>query len=272
MRGHAPAPASAEDGFLTVRFHEFYRELLELKNQVTGQGDWLFAAEAGEGGGTASPGTAPPNAVWQRLLTLLERQALAARGSGGDLAASIYSQAQYLMAALADEIFLHLDWPGREVWKTQLLEARLFKSHSAGETVFERLDELLANPDPIYLELARLYLASLALGFRGKYRDLESGELELASYRGRLLLFIHRQEATLLEGRERLFPEAYASTYDRGKSRRLPYLRRWLIAALLLLGLWILGSHAVWWELTRDLEPTVERILRGPPDEQEPPF
>lgn len=271
-KGAGNKKGGTTEGFLSARFQEFYLEFLALGEQITGSGDWLFTADPlATADHLASPDTAPvdggisPNAVWQRLITLLERQALTAQGHGGDLAATIYSQAQYLMAALADEILLNLEWAGRETWKTQLLEAHLFKTHSAGEVIFERLDEMLASPDPIYLEIARLYLTALALGFQGQFRDSEHGDLKLASYRQRLLLFIHHQEATLLRGEESLFPDAYTSTLDHGISRELPYLRRWVLFSLVLLGLWVFASVGVWWELTGDLRPILERIIRDAP-------
>jgi len=249
-----------------AQFQEFYRELVRLKGRI-GRDEWLMLA------GDEPPGVVAetsPNAVWQVLLSLLERQALESRRSGGDFAASIYAQAQYVMAALADDIFLHLDWPSREAWQSHLLEARLFQSHTAGDAIFERLDELLTRTDPVYLELAHLYLAALALGFQGKYRGQDTAELELAAYRRRLLAFITRQEATALEGRERFFPETYAHTLDRSEGRELPYLRRWVIAFVVLIALWILVSHLVWWELTRDLRPLLERIVTATSEEGPP--
>lgn len=257
MRDLVQRPGPSGETYLMAQFQEFYGELVRLKARI-GRDDWLVLT------GDEPPDVVAetsPNAVWQVLLSLLERQALESRRSGGDFAASIYAQAQYVMAALADEIFLHLDWPSREAWQSNLLEAKLFQSHTAGDVIFERLDELLARTDPVYLELAQIYLAALALGFQGKFRGQDNADLELAAYRRRLLAFITRQEATALEGRERFFSEAYAHTLDRGEGRELPYLRRWVTAFVVLVALWIFGSHLVWWKLTRDLRPLLERIV-----------
>src|SRR5215207_2820442 len=128
--------------FLLDRFQDFYREVLRLKQSV-GQGNWVFDGQAGQPGQVIQGGTPvedlSPTAVWRTLLALLERQALDASRSGGDFALEVYRRAQYAMAALADEVFLHLDWPGREAWRSNLLESRLFSSHRAGEELFERI-------------------------------------------------------------------------------------------------------------------------------------
>ena len=47
------------------------------------------------------------------------------RRTGGEYASALYRRAQYVMAALADETFLYLDWPGRDAWRANLLEFKL---------------------------------------------------------------------------------------------------------------------------------------------------
>ncbi|MCB1037238.1 MAG: DotU family type IV/VI secretion system protein [Acidobacteria bacterium] len=264
-----------ERSFLTRQFHEFYREVVRLTRRVD-SGDWLFDAggEAPFPAAAGDPATAErplearhleerpaPSAVWQSLLTLLERQALAARLSGGDFAAEIYRQAQFVMAALGDEIFIHTAWPGKEAWKERLLEAELFGTHRAGERIFEQIDELLVRRDPIYLDLAQLYLYALALGFEGRYRDQEGGKYSLASYRRRLFNFISGRDPELDSKPEKLFPQTYAHTLDQAVMKRLPYLRPWLYGFAAMLLLWILIAHPVWRGLISDMEPAIRSIL-----------
>lgn len=252
------------ESFLISQFHDFYREVVHLKRQVR-RGAWVFESEEAEptpiqaetGDRTA------PSAVWQALLTLLERQALVARRSGGDFAVEIFRQAEYVMAGLADEVFLNLDWGGKESWQKHLLEAHLFQSHRAGEEFFDRLDELLQRRDPVYLDLARLYLFALSLGFQGKYRGDPDGAYELARYRRRLFNFICGRDPELESGTEPLFPTAHAGTLAQGKRKRLPYLRPWLVAFAALIALWILIAHPVWRNLIADMEPAIQSILGG---------
>lgn len=252
--------------FLLDRFQDFHREVLLLRERVS-QGAWVFDAER-----AAAPAPAvgqlvetAPTAVWRSLLTLLERQALEAGRNGGDFALEVYRRAQYAMAALADEVFLNLDWAGREAWRDHLLEARLFGSHRAGEELFERIEELLRDRDTVYGELARVYLTVLALGFQGKYRGRPDGERELDSYRRRLFRFIFGREPQAVTagggGGERLVPQAYASTLDEGSRTTLPHLKPWLWAMVLLTVLWIAGGHLLWRSTVAGLEPLVDEIL-----------
>lgn len=245
------------ESFLMKRFREFYREVIRLKRKVA-EGGWVFAGEEGEAEGTERRRA---TAVWQRLLTLLERQALLAQRAGGDFAEGMYRQAQYVMAALADETFLNLDWGGRAAWSSDLLESKLFKSHQAGEDVFRRLDELLFHRDPVYIDLAEVYLQALALGFQGRYRDDSEGPRQLASYRRQLLEFIGDREPDLLAESDRLVPEAYAATLDQGSGRRLPYTRPWLLALGGVVLVWLLVTHLLWRDLIADMKPLVDQIV-----------
>ena len=261
-----------EGSFLIRHFHEFYREVVRLTRNVD-RGSWLFSTAVDPPAAAAALPVEPeveqrhleerpaPSTVWQSLLTLLERQALTARRTGGDFAGEIYRQAQYVMAGLGDEIFIHTDWPGKDAWQERLLEAELFGSHRAGERIFERIDELLVRRDPIYLELAHLYLYALALGFEGRYRDRPDGQYELANYRRQLFNFISGRDPELETAPEQLFPQAYSQTLDQAVKKRLPYLRPWLYGFAALILLWILIAHPVWRGLIGDMEPAIRSIL-----------
>jgi type VI secretion system protein ImpK len=247
--------------FLLDRFQDFYREVLRLKQGV-GQGSWVFDAKPGQARQAAgTPEDLSPTAVWRTLLAMLERQALEASRSGGDFALEVYRRAQYAMAALADEVFLNLDWPGREAWRSNLLESRLFGSHRAGEELFERVEELLRDRDNVYGELARVYLMVLALGFQGKFRNHAEAERELESYRRRLFRFIFGRDPQAVRGEERLMPEAYGATLDEGSGTTLPHLKPWVWALALLVALWLGGGHLIWTATVSGLQPLVTEIL-----------
>ncbi|NOT07089.1 MAG: hypothetical protein HOP28_02675, partial [Gemmatimonadales bacterium] len=106
------------DAFILPRFREFYAEVIRLKRRVRSAGAPVAVA-AGE-----RPGEEAANLVEQRLLGLLEQQALDCARLAGEPAAKLYKDAQYVMAALADETFLNLEWDGRGLWSSRLLEHR----------------------------------------------------------------------------------------------------------------------------------------------------
>lgn len=257
--------------FLTDQFREFHRELMRLREQVA-RGSWVAPSEAAAGAAGAAGGAATagapadigepaPSAVWRALLALLERQSLAAGRGGADFAADLYRRAQYAMAALADEVFLHLEWSGREPWRNNLLEARLFGSHRAGEELFTRIEELLRDREVVLQDLARVYLMVLAAGFQGKLRGQRDGEREIEAYRQRLYRFVFGRSPKAVHGQERLVPQAYAATLDKGGAARLPHLRPWIWAVVLLTALWLAGGYALWRHEMAGLEPIVVDIL-----------
>ena len=283
----ARAGYTGGESFLLAQFREFYQEVVRWKRLAARDGQLLQVSAAGAPGAlvmTGGPGAAPgalmlvgggaaagsagavtapsvaPATIWQALLGLLNRQEAEVRRTGGEYASAIYRRAQYVMAALADEIFLYLDWPGREAWRANLLEFKLFQSYRAGEEIFRRIEALLRTRDPADLELAKIYLMALALGFRGALRGPEA-TARIDAYRRELYTFLTNRDPGSPRLPQSLFPEAYQSNVEAsGAGRRLSAARRWLLAGLLLALLWILVSHRVWLGLVEDLSPLVDEI------------
>lgn len=248
--------ASSGASQLAALFEQFYRDLLERRRAV---------AESGfEAAGDPQRGAAQAATVWQGLLTRLEQQALEVRHSSGDFAAELFREAQYVMAALADEIFLNLDWAGRAGWQAQLLESKLFGSHRAGDEVFARLDRLLQNQDPAFRSLGEVYLAALSLGFQGRYRGRPDAEEVLRAYRQRLYRFLAEREPVVFAGKQRLAAAAYGATLSQATVTRLPHTRRVIWLLLAGIAVWVLLTWPVWNRLTGDLEPTLDEILALP--------
>jgi type VI secretion system protein ImpK len=256
--------------FLLRQFREFHREVARLKRLVEYTAPVTVpgaAAGAAVGGGSSSLAPAghpesPENhaavsGVWQQLLSILERQALEAGQTGGAFAFEVYREAQYVMAALADEIFLHLEWEGKLTWP--LLESRLFQSHIAGEAVFDRLDRLLQRRDPFYLDLAAVYFMALALGFQGRYRGEPSGD-RLEQYRRQLFVMIYRRNPKLFGAVGPLFPQNYQSTLEKAVARKLPSERVWLLLVLAVLLAWLAVSQYAWTSVTRDVSCLICRV------------
>ncbi|MBP2312800.1 DotU family type IV/VI secretion system protein [Azospirillum soli] len=240
---------------MLVQFGDFFAELLRLK----------YALSAGRMG-TGEDGLTPANLagmVHQRLRMLLESQAVRARHWGGSYGEALYREAQYVMAALADEtMLLRVNWDGRDVWADRLLETALFGTRVAGERVFERLDALLADSSRASPDLATVYLVALALGFRGRcWRPEDEGELR--AYRTALARIIARHDPELAREGGHLFEQAYGHTIEQGRPVRMPHLRPWGLALVALVALFLAGSHALWVTRTADLEQALDRIERA---------
>lgn len=242
-----------DDAPLLAAFRAFYGELSRLRRHVEAD-PWAAA-----GGGDARPDA--PRAAAQRLAAVLERQALQAARAGGVTGAGLYHDAQYVMAALADEVMLHLDWWGREGWRVHLLEARFFGSGVAGERVFDRIEELLRERDAGRRDLAAVYLMALSLGFQGRFRGTDRLH-RVEELRQELFAFVFRRHPSVARGERQLFPQAYENTLrDRAP---LPPRRviRWtgVLAAVVLV--YLVASTAVWRRATGPVAAEADAIVR----------
>ena len=199
--------------------------------------------------------------VWQRLLSLFERQEAHAWRYGGTYGFEFYKKAQYVMVALADEIFLHtFEWEGRRVWVSHLLETKIFGKEMAGDLFFEDLERLLRDRDPVYRDLAAVYLMALSLGFRGKYRGGPDDAARLLEYRRQLFNFVFRREPDLADETRRLCPETYFHTIRDEQKRKLPNPRAWVILLVAVVAAYVAITHAIWLNLTQELSDVNERI------------
>ena len=236
--------------FLLTQFREFYRELVRLRRSIAYAGTARAPAGPADRVSLApAEGRGSVLSIWQPLVSLLERQALEAGEMGGSFAFEIYREAQYVMCALADEIFLHEDWDGRENW--QLLEGRLFETHYAGEEVFNRIDRLLQRNDSFYVDLASVYFQALSIGFEGKYRGSQSNQP--AVYRQQLFSMIYRRNPKLFSAGAPLFPQAYQNVMESVTVKMLPahWMNLWLAAGVVVL--WLIGSQYAWGGATNSI-------------------
>ena len=243
--------------FLVSQFREFFREVLRLKKQVL-TGSWTpVPAETSP---DADAVVVRANPVWQRLLTLLERQALVAGRQSGEYGTTLYSEAQYVMATLADEIFIHLAWEGGHGWSMNLLESKLFHTHNGGDLFYQKLDRLLKDRDPVYKDLAMVYLLALSAGFRGRFWGQEASP-QLEDYRQQLFTFIYGHASNLEHESKHIFAQAYAHTLDEGTTSRLTDTRLWIVMLVVVILIVFVMSHGVWISLTSELHRLSQMIL-----------
>lgn len=226
-----------------------------LSPQGGAQAPWESTPARVGNGGNGNTQLAPNDGmrastfVWQRLVSLFERQESQAWRYGGTYGAEFYKEAQYVMVALADEIFLNTEWEGHRSWVSNLLESKIFSTHVAGERFFQQLDRLLVERDPVYRDLAAVYLMALSLGFRGKYRGRDDrGQLE--HYRRQLFNFVFRREPDLDSPTRQMFPETYYHTLRDETKRKLQNPRAWFILLCVVVIAYVALTHAIWAKLT----------------------
>jgi type VI secretion system protein ImpK len=225
-------------------------------------------ARAGAGGQTPALLLEPDaENIIRRLQDFLEAQAIQVGRTGTDLTISQHREAQYAMAALADDLFIHdVEWNGQEVWRSVLLEQALFRTRLAGERVFDRMDALLASNDRRLVQLAAVYLCVLGMGFKGRYR-VPGGEVQLRSFSTRLFEFIAGRESELgiglLPAGRTLIPAAYAHTLAEGKARTLMKGPRWPVVIGVIVGAWLVVGQALWWMSTTQLANAADSVLQA---------
>lgn len=205
--------------------------------------------------------------IQRRLLIALESSHDGYANDAGDHDTTLVKHVRYLMAALADEVFLTLPWCGQKDWQRSLLELNLFQSHVAGEVFFERLDGLLdkrvyvAKRDSDQECLTQLYFLCLSLGFRGRYRGSEHNET-IAAYKARLFQRLYGHTPTLHgAGRRILSKDPYQHNVSMPYSRGLPDVRRWVMTFAGVLGVYLFVTYILWYKIVRDVDDAIQLIF-----------
>lgn len=247
--------------FLFSKFREFYNEIIRLTHQRTELSAGFSTAIMTDSMEDSSPeGVAASTS--RSLVSMLELQTANAMWMGGE-AAERYPEAQYAMAALADELLMNIDWEGRSAWHKHSLEQRLFRTRAAEVELFRRIDRLLKElPDSASArDLARVYLVVLAAGFQGKYRQFGLTRA-LAEYRQRLYEYIHNGADALLlyDEDRRIFPDTAKSTLIGHAVGRFSAAQRWAAILVFIVASYSLIAHFAWKRVSADLESVTARI------------
>jgi type VI secretion system protein ImpK len=100
-------------------------------------------------------------------------RALESRARQADVPAEDVNLAKYAIAAFIDEMILTSSWSLKDSWADKPLQLAYFNDFSAGEEFYNKVETLRASKKNAVLEV---YYLCLALGFRGKYVDLQGME------------------------------------------------------------------------------------------------
>ena len=138
----------------------------------------------------------------QEVLTALQKIETEAPESGIDREDA--QDAVYALALFLDEDVATSEWTGRLQWANEPLYAVKLQDPEGGNNFFRKLDEMGDRRRAV----KEVFLVCLAMGFRGKYAELEPSQqaAKLGEIRQRVLRSIHE---TPLDSVDELFPEAY---------------------------------------------------------------
>ena len=164
-------------------------------------------------------------------------------------------EAIYAMVAIADEIFLNMEWAGKGFWQVNMLELKFFGTQIAGEEIYRKINSLLEEDNLLSLEKAEIYIKMLSIGFMGKFRGQHESERNINMYRSKLFAFIFKKDTTIGETIEyRIFQKEYSYT--------MPTVNRKLLAdpsiityfSFFFIFMFLVITTCVWIIKTKDIE------------------
>ncbi len=170
-------------------------------------------------------------------------------------------EAGYALSLFLDGQVLESVWIEKDRWATEPLHVVLHQDPAGGVNFFERLGRLGERQGAV----KEVFLVCLALGFRGKYAELEPTEqaAQIGALRQSVLRQIH---PTPLDERRALFPEAYAKA-EAIVDEVPPPPRWWLVTSLGVVAVCALIWLALFWFAGRTPEGAIETLeteLRPP--------
>ncbi len=242
---------------LLKTFFEFYELIAEVKRVLQSEDPQAMLPAQMRSAETVDYATLAAF-ISRKLEIFLNNCSVDIAASRTDFEIRIFKQAMYVMAVLADEIFiLDFSWPGSEYWPNHMLENRLFCSQSSGNIFFSNLGELLKDRsgEALIKELANLYLIALQLGFAGKYRG-QSGLPYLKGYQKKLLTFVGASPKPV----SLIFKKSYDYCLSEAVPARLAPFAPWIRWALFLLLLYLLLSGHIWYSSIDELWSSIQPV------------
>ncbi|AJQ97515.1 DotU family type IV/VI secretion system protein [Gynuella sunshinyii] len=168
-------------------------------------------------------------------------------------------RSRYALVALVDEqLICTTDWAGKNSWVNNLLEEHVYNTSLAGWELFRDMDRLILQDSdlPYKPVLALIYLMVLQLGFRGELREEDE---RLQPYFDQLQDLVDGQtDGVPPVVLEQAFEQAYQHNIEPGSQQRLAPLSRWMTRIVLLTGVYLLASLAVWLGLLNDFRSLTE--------------
>jgi len=194
-----------------------------------------------------------PDILQRRVLGLFDT--MMANGVEARIAEQDMLDVKYALAAFADEVIYHSNWPGRTQWLNNPLQLQFFQENTAGDGFFERLDRLHAQRGRDHI--TQVYFLCLALGFQGKFRLGQQDGL------GAVVEGVGNHVALAIGGNEGLAPNAERRDGGSGAVRReLPFLAialGFFVLALLVVIILrlVVGSN------TGDVAEGIRKLIQG---------
>lgn len=248
-----------------VQYGALLRELMGfhqtlMRCRATAEAAARQPAAAAEGSASADDGA---RRILDQLEQAITQQWEHARHRLSDRDRVQLRSVQYLMCALADDLFLHdVKWHGRAFWAADVLEERVFGTRVAGERVFESIRGLVDRRDPADAALASVTLAAIGLGLRGRLRG-PAHAAELATQSRALFELVVGRAADPTLGQRPIAPLAIANVVRGQRGLRRPIFTLGTFVLLAILGWFMVISTFLWFDMTSDIAAAADAVLKA---------
>jgi type VI secretion system protein ImpK len=172
------------------------------------------------------PSHADVNGLHQQVIGRIQKFESDATAAGVSSEHAI--SARYALCAALDETVLSTPWGSESVWSTHTLLTTFHKETWGGEKFFQILDRLKANASA-NLDLMEVMYLCLALGFEGKYKIQERGQVQLATIQDDVYRLIRQVRGEAERG---LSPN-WRGVEDK-RNPLVRYVPLWVVASVLL--------------------------------------
>lgn len=167
----------------------------------------------------------------------------------------------YAMAAIADEVFLNMEWSGKKFWELNMIESKFFGTQIAGDEIYNRIDAILSDNDPLSTEKAEIYIKMLSLGFKGKFRGSNDETIAINTYRNRIFDFVLQNDKTMVSTNEyRIFQKEYTYTMPTMHRKLLPDGSFITYISMFFVFMFFVISTLVWFFETKDMHALLSEI------------
>ena len=199
------------------------------------------------------PTHADVNGLHQQVIARVQK--FEAEAMAANIAPQHVASARYAICTALDETVLSTPWGSESIWSTHSLLTTFHQEAWGGEKFFQILDRLKADV-MANIDLLELMYLCLSLGFEGKFKIQERGQVQIASVRDELYRLIRQARGEIERG---LSPNWHGVEDRRNPLAR--YVPLWVVATVLLtvlLGLFISFRFG----LSRSTQP-IDEVLSG---------
>lgn len=162
-------------------------------------------------------------------------------------------EACYALSLFLDEQVAESEWSGKAQWSAEPLSMVLLNDPEGGVNFFAHLERLGDRQRAV----KKVYLVCLALGYRGKYAELDPSQqaARIGEIRQKLLRSIQDS----LDGQDVLFPEGYEPAVPM-EGQAPPPPRWWLVASFGTVAVTLFLYLVLFWVAGTRPDPAKEKL------------